>query len=87
MQESLAFVAGYVVFMLAAAGDRSGFVEVFPSHEPPLPTLSQPVAGDDFALTGLPLSFDGVRPAIRRGAPRLGADNGAYGMPPATPKG
>ena len=49
--------------------------------------LSQPVAGDDFALTGLPLSFDGVRPAIRRGAPRLGADNGAYGMPPATPKG
>ena len=49
--------------------------------------LSQPVAGDDFALTGLPLSFDGVRPAIRRGAPRLGADNGAYGMPPATPEG
>jgi crotonobetainyl-CoA:carnitine CoA-transferase CaiB-like acyl-CoA transferase len=48
--------------------------------------LSQPVPGDGFSLTGLPLSFDGVRPGFQRGAPRLGADNEAHGMPAATPK-
>jgi len=39
--------------------------------------LLQPVPGEDFRLTGLPLSFDGERPAIRHGAPRLGADTDA----------
>ena len=34
--------------------------------------IIQQVPGEDFVLTGLPLSFDGVRPAIRSGAPRLG---------------
>jgi len=38
--------------------------------------MFQPVPGEDFTLTALPLTFDGVRPAIARGAPRLGADNG-----------
>jgi crotonobetainyl-CoA:carnitine CoA-transferase CaiB-like acyl-CoA transferase len=40
--------------------------------------LLQAVPGEDFRLTGLPLSFDGERPAIRAGAPRLGADTAAY---------
>jgi formyl-CoA transferase len=30
------------------------------------------VPGEDFTLTGLPLSLDGARPRIRAGAPRLG---------------
>lgn len=34
--------------------------------------IHQPVPGEDFVLTGLPLSIDGTRPAIRAGAPRLG---------------
>ncbi len=34
--------------------------------------LQQMVPGEDYHLTGLPLSFDGVRPAIRSAAPRLG---------------
>ena len=42
--------------------------------------MFQPVPGEDFALTAMPLSFDGVRPAIARGAPRLGADNAILGV-------
>nr|MBF0684485.1 CoA transferase [Pseudomonas sp.] len=42
-----------------------------------------PVPDEDFRLTGMPLSVDGVRPAIHRGAPRLGADNERYGLPAA----
>ena len=34
--------------------------------------LRQSVPGEDFKLTGLPLSFDGERPPILRGAPKLG---------------
>ena len=37
--------------------------------------MRQAVAGEDFSLTGLPLSFDGVRPAISSAAPVLGANN------------
>jgi len=40
--------------------------------------LVQPVPGADFRLTGLPLSFDGERPAIRGPAPALGADTGRH---------
>jgi crotonobetainyl-CoA:carnitine CoA-transferase CaiB-like acyl-CoA transferase len=36
--------------------------------------LVQDVPGESLRLTGLPLSFDGERPAIRAAAPRLGAD-------------
>jgi crotonobetainyl-CoA:carnitine CoA-transferase CaiB-like acyl-CoA transferase len=34
--------------------------------------MIQPVPGDDFSLMALPLSFDGVRPAIRRAPPAVG---------------
>lgn len=40
-----------------------------------------PVQGEDFSLTALPLSFDGVRPALQGAAPRLGAHNAAHGLP------
>jgi crotonobetainyl-CoA:carnitine CoA-transferase CaiB-like acyl-CoA transferase len=40
--------------------------------------IVQTVPGTDFALTGLPLSFDGERPAIRAAAPRLGADTARH---------
>jgi formyl-CoA transferase len=48
--------------------------------------LRQTVPGEDYGLTGLPLCFDGHRPAIAEGAPRLGAHNAAYGVAaPAAP--
>jgi formyl-CoA transferase len=34
--------------------------------------MLQPVPGEDFSLVVMPLSFDGERPRIRHGAPRLG---------------
>ena len=34
--------------------------------------ILQDVPGEDYRLTGSPLSFDGVRPSIRKAAPRLG---------------
>jgi len=34
--------------------------------------IVQKVPGDDYTLIGLPLSFDGQRPRIRRAPPRLG---------------
>lgn len=34
--------------------------------------MLQPVPGEDFSLVAMPLSFDGARPRIRHGAPRLG---------------
>jgi crotonobetainyl-CoA:carnitine CoA-transferase CaiB-like acyl-CoA transferase len=37
--------------------------------------LLQDVPGEDFRLTGLPLSFNGIRPPIRRAGPRLGEHN------------
>ena len=41
-------------------------------------SIRQAVPGDDFSLTGLPLSFDGVRPPISSGAPKLGEHNLQY---------
>jgi formyl-CoA transferase len=40
--------------------------------------MAVPVPGEDFSLTGLPLSFNGERPQFAHGAPRLGADNAAF---------
>jgi crotonobetainyl-CoA:carnitine CoA-transferase CaiB-like acyl-CoA transferase len=42
--------------------------------------MAVPVPGEDFSLTGLPLSFDGERPGFAHGAPRLGQDNTALGV-------
>jgi len=36
--------------------------------------IIRPVGDEGFVLAGLPLSFDGERPAVRESAPRLGAD-------------
>ncbi|MFO1197722.1 MAG: CoA transferase [Burkholderiaceae bacterium] len=61
---------------LEAAGVPCAPINTVPEmlDEPQVRALGmlQPVPGEDFALTGVPLSFDGVRPAIRSGAPRLG---------------
>ena len=43
--------------------------------------LLQDVPGEDFQLTGLPLSFDGERPRFQSAAPRLGEHN-AQGFKP-----
>ena len=43
--------------------------------------LLAPVPGEDFALTALPLSFDGRRPTHAAGAPRLGEHNTLHGIP------
>jgi crotonobetainyl-CoA:carnitine CoA-transferase CaiB-like acyl-CoA transferase len=40
--------------------------------------MMQPVPGEDFRLTGLPISFDGERPAPKGPAPRLGEHNGDF---------
>jgi crotonobetainyl-CoA:carnitine CoA-transferase CaiB-like acyl-CoA transferase len=45
--------------------------------------ILQPVPGEDFSLTALPLTIDGERPSHRAGAPRLGQQNTEYGLPPA----
>lgn len=37
--------------------------------------MVQAVPGEDFSLVAMPLSFDGERPLMQGGAPRLGADN------------
>jgi formyl-CoA transferase len=44
--------------------------------------ILQPVPGEDFRLTGLPLSIDGQRPAHAAAAPMLGQHNTEYGLPP-----
>jgi formyl-CoA transferase len=42
--------------------------------------MTMAVPGEDFSLTGLPLNFNGERPAFAHGAPRLGQDNAAFGV-------
>jgi crotonobetainyl-CoA:carnitine CoA-transferase CaiB-like acyl-CoA transferase len=37
--------------------------------------ILQPVPGEEMPLVGLPLSFDGVRPSIRRAPPKIGEHN------------
>ena len=41
-----------------------------------------PVPDEDFTLTALPLTINGVRPTPTHAAPRLGADNARHGLPP-----
>jgi formyl-CoA transferase len=47
--------------------------------------LRLPVPGENFSLTGLPLTFDAVRLPIRAVAPRLGQHNASYGLPEVEP--
>jgi formyl-CoA transferase len=42
--------------------------------------MSMPVPGEDFSLTGLPISFNGERPRFTSVAPRLGQDNASFGL-------
>jgi formyl-CoA transferase len=48
--------------------------------------MLQPVPGEDFRLTALPMSIDGERPTHRAVAPRLGEHNAAFGVPTAESK-
>ncbi len=61
---------------LEAAGVPCAPINTIPEvlNEPQVRALGilQAVPGEDFELTGLPISFDGERPMIRCGAPRLG---------------
>ena len=43
--------------------------------------MQQPVPGEDFRLTSLPMSIDGRRPTHRAVAPRLGEHNAAFELP------
>ncbi|MCW5237446.1 CaiB/BaiF CoA transferase family protein [Verminephrobacter eiseniae] len=43
--------------------------------------MLQAVPGEDFRLTALPMSIDGLRPAHRSVAPRLGQHNAEFGAP------
>jgi formyl-CoA transferase len=43
--------------------------------------MLQPVPGEDFRLTALPMSIDGERPTHRGVAPRLGEHNAAFQVP------
>ncbi len=47
--------------------------------------IVQTVPGEDFRLTGLPLSFDGQRPPMGAAAPALGAHNAQHGLAPLDP--
>jgi len=62
------FLTAYVVFMVASANDRAGFVEAFPGHEPPLPTLNQSLAGilGLVSLAFVPASLIGAAVSARR---------------------
>lgn len=44
--------------------------------------MLQPVPGQDFSLTALPLTIDGERPTHRAAAPRLGEQNPQFGLAP-----
>ena len=47
--------------------------------------ILQPNPGYELEGVGLPISFDGARPAVRQGAPALGEANAEYGAPPLPP--
>jgi formyl-CoA transferase len=63
----------------AAAGVPCAPVNTIPEAlaEPQVAALGllQPIPGEDFRLTGLPLSFDGERPPLRNAGPGLGQHN------------
>jgi two-component system, NarL family, sensor kinase len=70
----IVFLAAYAVFLVVAASDRSGFAEAFPGHEPPLPTLWQPLVGilGIGSLAFVPASLIGAVVSARRRLKRSG---------------
>jgi crotonobetainyl-CoA:carnitine CoA-transferase CaiB-like acyl-CoA transferase len=64
---------------LEAVGVPAAPINTLPEalNEPQARALGilQDVPGEDYKLTGSPLSFDGMRPVIRSSAPRLGTGN------------
>jgi hypothetical protein len=68
--------------LLQAPATVPAFINANSTHaSKPALGIMQAVPGEDFRLTGLPLSFDGERPAIRGPAPRLGADTARHLLP------
>jgi formyl-CoA transferase len=69
---------------LTAAGVPCAAVHTVPEAlaHPQVQALEilQAVPGEDFKLTGLPLSIDGKRPSHQRAAPRLGQHNAEYSV-------
>lgn len=53
----------------------NGLCEVLEQPQTAALGMIQPMPGDDLALVGLPLSFDGLRPGIRRAPPKVGEHN------------
>jgi signal transduction histidine kinase len=64
----IVFLAAYVVFVVAAANDPSGFAEAFPGKEPPLPTLHGPLVSilGVVSLAFVPASLIGAVVSARR---------------------
>jgi crotonobetainyl-CoA:carnitine CoA-transferase CaiB-like acyl-CoA transferase len=58
-------------------GPIHGLPEILAQEQTAALGMIQPVPGDDISLVGLPLSFDGERPAIRLAPPRIGEHNGS----------
>ncbi len=71
------------VALLEAAGVPCAAINTMAeaAAEPQVAALGiiQNVPNEDYVLTGLPLSFDGIRPPIRFAAPGVGADNAEFG--------
>ncbi|MEN0074653.1 MAG: CoA transferase [Paracraurococcus sp.] len=61
----------------------NGIPEVLAEPQTAAMEMLQPVPGEDFPLVAMPLSFDGERPRIRHGAPRLGEDMTSKVIDPA----
>ena len=63
------------VALMEAAGVPAAQIHSIPEAlaQPQVQALGmfQVIPGEDFILTAMPLSFDGERPRIARGAPRL----------------
>ncbi len=75
----LARTKGEWIDRLEAAGVPcaaiNGLPEVLAEPQTAALGMIQPVPGDELTLVGLPLSFDGARPAIRRAPPKIGEHN------------
>ena len=65
--------------LLEAAGVPAAQIHSLPEalDQPQVQALGmlQPVPGEDFSLTAMPITIDGARPQIAAGAPRLGQHN------------